>query len=220
MFEFWIEYDINPLIIFNQKGNIIYYNQEAEIFLSYINKKEVFEFTIKNAPKSPEIKTEFKKVHFKDFEFNGFSIGYEDEEKIGVRFFINTDIHSIKLEELEKVDLSMILNFAIEYVSLKQNTKFKIYFDPSIPEIYINKKAFLNLLFDIFENQKEIYIETKINIGEYIKLNNKKYPIISVIIKTFPKKQIKNNFFEVINKKDGYIIQIPLIKEKNENSNS
>jgi nitrogen-specific signal transduction histidine kinase len=220
MFEFWVEYDINPLIIFNQKGNIIYCNQEAEIFLSYINKKEVFEFTIKNAPKNPGIKSEFKKVHFKDFEFNGFSIGYEDEEKIGIRFFINTDIHSIELEELEKVDLSMLLNFAIEYVSLKQNTKFKIYFDPSIPEIYINKKAFLNLLFDIFENQEEIYIQTKINIGEYIKLNSKKYPIISVIIKTKPKKQIKNNFFEVINKEDGYIIQIPLIKEKNENSNS
>jgi nitrogen-specific signal transduction histidine kinase len=222
MFEFWCEYDINPLIIFNQKGNIVYCNQEAEIFLSYINKKEVFDFTLKNAPKEAGIKTEFKKISFKDFEFNGFSIGYENDSQIGVRFFINTDVHSIHLEELEKVDLSMIINFAIEYINLKQSTKFNIYFDPSIPEIYLNKKAFLNLLFEIFEELKEAYIETKVNIGEYIKVNQKKYPIISVIVKTIPKptKNFKSSYFEIINNEEGYIIQIPLIKEKNENNNS
>jgi len=62
MFEFFIEYDINPVIFFNEKGHIDYCNQEAEIFLSYINKKEVFEFTIKNAPNTKGIKTQFKKI--------------------------------------------------------------------------------------------------------------------------------------------------------------
>ncbi|GAB6046030.1 hypothetical protein JCM11957_16290 [Caminibacter profundus] len=220
MFEFWCEYDINPLIIFNEKGNIVYCNQEAEILLSYINKKEVFDFIIKNAPKKAGIKTEFKKIQFKDFKFNGYSIGYQEDTQIGVRFFINTNVHSIHFEKLEKVDLSMLLNFAMEYINLKQNTKFKIYFDPSIPEIYLNKKAFLNLLFEILENQKEAYIETKINIGEYIKVNNKKYPIISVITKLNPLKHIKSPHFEIINNENGYIIQIPLIKEKDENNNS
>ncbi len=221
MFEFWCEYDINPLIIFNQKGNIVYCNQEAEIFLSYINKKEVFDFLLKNAPKKPSIKTEFRKINFKDFEFNGYSIGYKDDSQIGVRFFINTDTHSIiYLEKLEKIDLSMIINFTVEYMNLKQNTKFTVYFDPSIPEIYINKKAFLDLLFEIIENQEKVYIETKINIGEYIKLNQKKFPIISVIIETNKKKHIKSPYFEVINNKKGYIIQIPLIKETYENHNT
>ncbi|MEO1923441.1 MAG: hypothetical protein ABGX25_02855 [Nautiliaceae bacterium] len=220
MFEFWIEYDINPLIIFNQKGNIIYCNQEAEVFLSYINKKEVFDFTIKNAPKEKGIKTDFKKIQFKDLEFNGFSIGYQNDNQIGIRLLINTNVQSIRLEELEKVDLSMLLNFAIEYINLKQNTSFKVYYDPSIPEIYLNKKAFLNLLFDIFENQKEVFIQTKINIGEYIKLNEQKYPIISVIIKCTPLKHFKNNFFEIKTSENGYIIQIPLIKEENENYNT
>ncbi|NPA88490.1 MAG: hypothetical protein GXO01_07235 [Epsilonproteobacteria bacterium] len=220
MFEFWCEYDINPLIIFNQKGHIVYCNQEAEIFLSYVNKKEVFTLAINNAPKNPGMKVEFKKVVFKDFEFNGFMVGYQDDEHIGIRLFINTNTHQISLEELEKVDLAMIINFAIEYVSLRQDTKISLYYDTSIPEVYLNKKALLNLLFEIFENQKEIFIETKIEVGEYIKIDNKKYPIIEMIIKCEPQKQIKSQFFEVINKEDGYIIKLPLIKEAHENSNS
>jgi hypothetical protein len=218
MFEFWCEYDINPLIIFNPKGEILYCNQEAEILLSYINKKEIFQFTIQNAPLNPGIKTEFKKIEFKDFKFTGYSIGYKDEKSIGVRFFINTNINTPQLEELELIDINTLINFAIEYTKLNQNTEFKIYIDPSIPSAYINKNALLNLLFEIFENQSHIYIQTKINLGEYIKIGNKKYQILEVNIKCKNKKRIKNQFFEVINKKDGYTIQIPLIKEKNENS--
>ncbi len=220
MFEFWCEYDINPLIIFNQKGNIIYCNQEAEIFLSYVNKKEVFNLAINNAPKEKGIKVEFKKVVFKDFEFNGFMVGYENEEQIGIRLFINTNTHQITLEELERVDLAMIINFAIEYVSLRSDAKISLYYDTSIPEIYLNKKALLNLLLEMFENQDEIYIETKIEVGEYIKIENKKYPIIEIFVKTTPKKQIKSQYFEVINKDNGYIIKLPLIKEADENSNT
>jgi nitrogen-specific signal transduction histidine kinase len=214
MFKFWLEYDINPLIIFNQKGHIHYCNQEAEIFLSYINKKDVFEFAIKNASNEKGIKTEFKKIRFGDFEFNGYSVGYQDEEFIGIRFFINTNTQSIYLEELEKADISMIINFAMEYMSLKKEIKFSTYFDPSIPEIYINKKALLDLLFEIFENYDEIFVKTKVNIGEYIKLNGKKYPLISLIVNVDNPKHVKNQFFEIINKENGYSIQIPLIKDK------
>jgi len=220
MFEFWCEYDINPLIIFNQKGNIVYCNQEAEIFLSYVNKKEVFSLAINHAPKNPGMKVEFKKVVFKDFEFNGFMVGYQDEEKIGIRLFINTNTHQISLEELEKVDLAMIINFAIEYVSLKQESNISLYYDTSIPQIYLNKKALLNLLLEILENQTEVFIQTKIEVGEYIKISNKKYPIIEMLIKCKPKKRIQSNYFEIINKEDGYIIKLPLIKEAHENSNT
>ena len=156
MFEFWCEYDINPLIIFNEKGDIKYYNQEAEIVLSYINKKEIYEFVIKNAPKEKGIKTEFKDIKFNNFEFKGFSIGYEDDKNIGVRFFINTNKHNIELKELEKIELSMLIDFAIEYVTLKEKIKIIKNYDPSIPQLLINKKALLNTLFEILENQKKL----------------------------------------------------------------
>ncbi|NPA11226.1 MAG: hypothetical protein GXO62_03190 [Epsilonproteobacteria bacterium] len=220
MCEFWCEYDINPLIIFNQKGNIIYCNQEAEIFLSYINKKEVFEFVIQNAPSQKGVKTEFKKVKFKEFEFNGYTIGYEDEKKIGVRFFINTNSHSIHLEKLEKVDLSMLIKFAAEYLNLKQETKFSFYFDPSIPEIFVNKNALLNLIFEMLDGKGEVFIETKVNVGEYIKINHKKYPIVEINLKLKNQKNISNPYFEIKQTEDGYTILLPLIKENDEDNHS
>jgi len=219
MFEFWCEYDINPLIIFNERGHIKYCNQEAEIFLSYVNKKEVYEFVINNAPTNPGIKTEFKQVKFKDFEFNGFSIGYQDDTNIGIRFFINTNTHSIELTELEEIDLSMLLNFIIEYVSLKDTT-ITTMFDPSIPTILVHKKALLDIILEMLENQKEAIISTKINVGEYIKIKDKKYQIIEIGIKTEPKISIKSPYFEILNKVDGYTIKIPLIKEIDENNNT
>ncbi len=220
MFEFWCEYDINPLIIFNEKGHIKYCNQEAEIFLSYINTKEVYEFTIKNAPKNAGIKTEFKQVKFKDFEFNGFSVGYQDDSTIGIRFFINTNTHSIELTELEEIDLSMLINFAIEYITLKQNITISTQYDPSIPSIFVYKKALLDLILEILENKKEATITTKIDIGEYIKIKDKKYQIIEIEIKTKPEKTIKSPYFEILNKENGYIIKLPLIKELNETDNT
>jgi len=220
MFEFWCEYDINPLIIFNEKGHIKYYNQEAEIVLSYINKKEIYEFVIKNAPKEKGIKTEFKDIKFNNFEFKGFSIGYEDDKNIGVRFFINTNKHNIELKELEKIELSMLIDFAIEYITLKEKIKIIKNYDPSIPQLLINKKALLNTLFEILENQKKAIISTKIEIGEYIKIKNKKYPVIDIIINTNSKKKITSPYFEVLNNKNEYIIKIPLIKEIDENNNT
>jgi len=219
MFEFFIEYDINPVIFFDEKGNVKYCNQEAEIFLSYINVKEVYNFVIKNASKEKLMLSEFKKVRFNDFEFNGFSIGYNDN-LIGVRFFINTKKNNITISSLEKVDLLKLINFAIEYINLKQNTKFKIFPDLSIREIYINKKELLKILIDIFENQQNVEIITHLKVGEYLKINSKKYPIIELKIKTHTNKKLSSNFFEIENTNEGYNIKIPFIKEYNENNNS
>jgi len=218
MFEFFIEYDVNPVIFFDVKGNVKYCNQEAEIFLSYINKKEVFEFAIKNAPKEA-IKTEFKDVNFDSFEFKGFSIGFFND-LLGVRFFINTSKHQISIENLEKSNLLKLINFAIEYTTLKQNTKFKIYPDLSLNDLLINKKELLHILLKIFENQKEVQIYTKFKVGEYFKTENKKYPIIDIEIKCHTNRKIDSKYFEVLAKHNGYIIKIPLIKETNENNNS
>jgi len=219
MFEFFIEYDINPVIFFDEKGNVKYCNQEAEIFLSYINVKEVYNFVIQNASKEKLMTSEFKKVRFNDFEFNGFSIGYNDN-LIGVRFFINTKKNNITISSLEKVDLLKLINFAIEYINLKQNTKFKIFPDLSIREIYINKKELLKILIEIFENQQNVEIITHLKVGEYLKINSKKYPIIELKIKTHANKKLSSNFFEIENTNEGYNIKIPFIKEYNENNNS
>lgn len=215
MFKFFIEYDINPFIVFDYKSNIIYCNQEAEIFLSYINKKEVFDFAIKHAPKNG-IKTEFKEVKFNKFEFMGYSIGFYDE-KLGIRFFINTEKQNLTLHNLEKVKFSMLLEFIKEYLNFK-NIAVETYYDPSIPEIYLNKKELINIIFEMLENSKKAKIGSKILVGEYMKIDNKKYPLAQIDIITHPFKRIKSDFFEIENHEEGYSIKIPLIKELNENN--
>ena len=220
MFELFIEYDINPIIFFDNKGNVKYCNQEAEIFLSYVNVKEIFNFTLQNAPKDKGIKTIFKEIKFNDFKFKGYSIGYKSDEIIGVRFFINTEKNQISIENLEKTNLLKLINFAIEYITLKQKTKFKIYPDLSFNEIYLKKKELLHILLEIFEKQSNIEIYTHLKVGEYLKINQKKYPIIEIIIKCHPNKKITSKFFEILNENDKYIIKIPFIKEKNENNNT
>jgi len=220
MFEYFIEYDINPVIFFDNKGNVKYCNQEAEIFLSYVNIKDIFKFAIKNAPKESSIKTEFVKIKFNDFTFNGYSVGYKDENLLGIRFLINTKKTSVTIENIEKVDLLKLLNFAMEYTNLRQSTKFKIYPDLSIREIYTNKKALLKTLIKIFEKQKNIEIFTRMKIGEYLKIKQKKYPIIEIEIKCHTNTKIESKYFEIENKNDSYIIKIPFIKEKDENNNT
>jgi len=220
MFEFFIEYDVNPVIFFDEKGNIKYCNQEAEIFLSYVNIKDIFKFIIENAPKEAAIKTEFNQIKFNDFVFNGYSIGYKDENLIGVRFLINTKKTNVTIDHVEKIDLLKLLNFAMEYTDLRQKTKFKIYPDLSIREIYTNKKELLKILIKIFEKQKNVEIFTRMKIGEYLKINNKKYQIIEIEIKCHTNEKIKSKYFEIANKNDSYVIKIPFIKEKNENNNT
>lgn len=220
MFEFFIEYDINPVIFFNEKGHIVYCNPEAEIFLSYVNVKDIFNFTIQNAPNKEGINTKFKKIIFKNFSFNGFSIGYKEDSQIGIRFFINTKKHQFTLKDLEKIDLNKLLDFAIQYINLKQKTKFKVYPDLSIEEIYINKKELLQIFFEIFKNQKKVEIYTKFDISEVVKIDNKKYSLIEIIIKCTPFKELESKYFEIIKKENGYIIKVPFTKEKNENNNS
>jgi len=117
-------------------------------------------------------------------------------------------------------DLLKLINFAIEYIKLKQNTHFKIFPDLSIREILINKKELLKILIEIFENQQKVEIITHLKVGEYLKIENKKYPIIEIKIKTHANKKISSQFFEIENSENGYNIKIPFIKEKDENSNS
>ncbi len=220
MFEFFIEYDINPVIFFDNKGNVKYCNQEAEMFLSYVNIKDIFNFVIQNAPQKNGIKTIFKEIKFSDFNFKGYFIGYKSDDIIGIRFFINTGKNSISVENLEKTELLKLINFAVEYTTLKQNTKFKLYPDLSLNEIYINKKELIRVLLEIFKKQREVKIYTKLKLGEYIKAKDKKYPIIDLEINCHANKKIDSKYFEILNNTDGYIIKIPFIKEKNENNNS
>ncbi len=210
MFKFWIENDINPVIIFNYNKEIEFYNQAAEILLSYINKNDIFEFIVSNL--KDDMITEFKRVKFLDFVFSGYTIGVFNYDYIGVRFFIDTSLHKRDMHNIEKVNVLQLLEFIKNYFSLK-NIDIKIYYDPSIPEFFINKKELLNLIFEIIDTY-DSFISIKIDIGEYMLVDSKKHQIVEIIIKNDNQKEIDSKCFDVVREKDMYIIKLPLLMDK------
>jgi UDP-N-acetylglucosamine transferase subunit ALG13 len=54
VFHLAVEYDINPLVLFDREGKIVYYNREAEILLSYLGVGELFQFALQKSPLPPQ----------------------------------------------------------------------------------------------------------------------------------------------------------------------
>ncbi len=207
MFDKLIEFDINPVIVFNEKGEIIYCNQEAEVFLSSQNVKTIFNFALNNAPKKG-IKTKFEKVKFNKIEFNGYSIFVD--ENLSIRFFIDTTPPNYSLTNLEKIDIIMLIDFVCDIFSLKKDFNIKKLFDPTIPEFYGDKNEIIRLLKNYIS--KDSIISTKIVIGESIIINNKKHPLIEVKIENPNKNDIKSSTYEIKKGENFISIRIPLIQ--------
>jgi predicted aspartyl protease len=189
-FDIWIQKDINPFIVFNEKGKVKYLNDEAEYFLSFVNEKEIFEFAINNLKdKFITINGDFK---FNKFEFVSISIGYEENE-IGIKFYKSLlPVKNIKTEGLEKINLFFILDFCRNYVFLDKKIEFEDIFDIDIPEFYANKKTLINeinLVLSKFKNEKKLKFIVKFMLGEKIKVGNKYYLVIAIIIDSKDKKE-------------------------------
>jgi len=181
--EIWIQKDINPFIIFDEKGKIKYVNNEAEYFLAFVSEREIFEFAINNLKdKFITINGNFK---FNKFEFSSISIGYEENE-IGIKLYKTLIPKTeIKTEGLTKINLFFILDFCRNYVFLDEEIEFEDEFDVDIPEFFANKKELINKINSILENfkqEKKVKFIVKFLIGEKIKVNNKYYSVIVIKI--------------------------------------
>ncbi len=184
-FDIWIQKDINPFVVFNEKGKIEYLNDEAEYFLSFVNEKEIFEFAINNLKdKFITINGDFK---FNKFEFVSVSIGYEENE-IGIKFYKSLlPVKNIKTEGLEKINLFFILDFCRNYVFLDKEIEFEDLFDIDIPEFFADKKALINEINSVlskFKNEKKLKVIVKFMLGEKIKVGSNNYNVIGIIIKS------------------------------------
>ena len=179
--EIWIQKDINPFIIFDEKGKIKYVNDEAEYFLAFVSEREIFEFAINNLKdKFITINSNFK---FDKFEFSSISIGYEENE-IGIKLYKTLIPKTkIKTKSLEKINLFFILDFCRNYIFLDEEIEFEDEFDVDIPEFFANKKELISKINSVLENfkqEKKLKFIVKFLIGEKIKVNNKYYSVISI----------------------------------------
>jgi hypothetical protein len=124
------------------------------------------------------------------------------------------------LEGLELVDLTLFLEWFIDYILLTVgDVCFVTYFDPSIPPFYFNKRELFRLLKKGIEGKNRVEITTKILIGEYILIGKNRFPAVEIGVKVDSPIPLNSNSFDLVVGEDGYKIRLPLIKERNENSN-
>lgn len=183
----WIEYDFNPFILFDASGKIISLNSEAQFLLGASNASTLFEIASHHASQNFGFKTTFMDLEFGRYKFFGITVGYEDEEHLGIRLYQIPSYHfsKPKIDSGEMVNIYTLIDLCISSNSINTNTKFLKDLDPSIPDLRLNTNLFLKLLNRIYSTCKESEtITTKLSfkIGEHIKFDDKKYSLFSITI--------------------------------------
>ncbi|WP_457749208.1 hypothetical protein [Sulfurimonas sp.] len=182
----WIENDYNPFILFSSNAKIISLNSEAQFLLGSVQPSEVFNLAQTYANITFGFKTTFLELDYGRYKFFAITVGYEDEEQIGIKLYqaptykINT-----KKPDGELTNIFTITDLCIASNSISSEISFIKSYDPTIPEVILNANNLIKLLNFIYKAcQKSKRIETKIfyRVGEHIKFNDKKYSLFSIAI--------------------------------------
>ena len=208
----WLEYDYNPFIIFSSKGKVLSLNSEAQFLLGSASASELFELCTAYASVSFGFRTTFLDLEFGRYKFFALTIGYENEDEIGIKLY---QAPTFKLNNPKPIgELTNIYTLVDLCISTNSIGSKKIYlkeFDPTIPEIIIDANSFIKLLNKIYlcfnENEK-IYTKIFYRIGEHIKFEDKKYSFFSIEIKADILNQQKVNELEVLASNTNFYIDI------------
>ena len=221
----WIEFDYNPFVLFNAKGKIISLNSEAQFLLGSANQKEIFALAQAYASVNFGFKTTFVDLEFGRYQFFGLTVGYEDEEQLGIKLY---QTPSFKLSQPKPdgqlTNIYTIIDLCIATNSMTSDTKYTKEYDPTIPEIIINSHKLIKVLnkaYACLEQNNEIVTKVFYRVGEHIKFEEKKYSIFSISLegayldekasKELQALAENNNFY--IDVKNSLTLNIPMITE-------
>jgi len=219
----WIEYDYNPFILFSSSGKILSLNSEAQFLLGSASTQELFGLCTTYASVSFGFKTTFLELDFGRYKFFAITVGYENENEIGIKLYQAPSFRLKKPESTgELTNIYALVDLCISTNSISSNIEHKKEFDPTIPDIIIDTNNFVKLLnkvYQCFYDNEKIYTKIFYRVGEHVKFEDKKYSLFSVEIKaTKVDEQMLNelkvlatnlNFFIDIQK--SVTINIPMI---------
>lgn len=182
----WIEYDYNPFILFNSSAKIVSLNAEAQFLLSYASVEEIFNLATTYANISFGFKTTFLELDFGRYKFFAITVGYENDETIGIKLYQapSFKINKPKLVG-EVVNIYALVDLCILTYSINSKIVFEKDFDPTIPEIIIDSNSFirvLNKIYSCYENSEKIMTKIFYRVGEHMRFEEKKYSIFSIEI--------------------------------------
>jgi len=182
----WIEYDYNPFILFNSNGKIISVNAEAQFLLGSTTPSSLFELAQSYASINFGFKTTFIELEYGRYKFFGVTVGYEDEEKIGLKLYQTPTFKlNTKKPEGELTNIFTITDLCISTNSITSSITYTKDYDPTIPDIIVDSSKLIKLLNKMYDCvQDNGIINTKVfyRVGEHIKFDNKKYSIFSISI--------------------------------------
>lgn len=182
----WIEYDYNPFILFNSSAKIVTLNSEAQFLLSYASAEEIFNLATTYANISFGFKTTFLELDFSRYKFFAITVGYENDETIGIKLY-QAPSFKINRPKLigEVANIYALVDLCILTYSINSKIVFDKDFDPTIPEIIIDSNNFirvLNKIYFCYEKNEKIMTKIFYRVGEHIKFEDKKYSIFSIEI--------------------------------------
>jgi len=207
-FEEWVELDLNPIISFNSNGKIIYSNSEAQFLLSRIKQKELFDLAIKYAPQSFGADTSYIDLTIKNYTFYAITVKYETEDEIHMKLYKSAMVKKeskLNIQNVNNTNIFTLLDLAISTNKIKTDINYIKNYDPSIPDFKLDASSFiktLGLIFEAFNNASTITSSIMLKIGEYIRIDGKKYSLITVEISS----DKAGDLSRVIHKEDSSFI--------------
>jgi nitrogen-specific signal transduction histidine kinase len=208
----WIEYDYNPFILFNAQGKIVTLNAEAQFLLGSTTAGELFDLAKTYASINFGFKTTFVELEYGRYKFFGLTVGYEDEEQIGIKLY---QAPTYKLNTTkpngELTNIFTIIDLCIATNSINSDIVFKKDYDPTIPDVIIDSNKLIKLLNKIYEYFKENEtIRTRVffRIGEHIKFEDKKYSIFSISVESQSGDSMKREELDILAKSNNFYIDI------------
>ena len=222
-FEEWVELDLNPILSFSSNAKILYSNSEAQFLLNRIKQKELFDLALSYAPKTFGALTSYIDLTIKNYTFYAITVMYENEDEIHMKLYKSAMVkkeNTLNIKNINVTNIFTLVDLSISTSKIKSDINFIKNYDPSIPEFKLDASSFiktLNQIFDAFKGNKNVSCSILLKIGEYIKIDEKKYSLISVEISTdkendFSSLNIKENNSFILTKDDTKVtIDLPLI---------
>ncbi len=208
----WLEYDYNPFILFDSNAKVISLNSEAQFLLGVASTQELFELASSYSSITFGFKTTFLELEFARFKFFGLTVGYENEETIGIKLYQTPSFKIDKPKPTgELTNIYTLVDLCISTNSINSKIEFIKEFDPTIPEVVINSNNFikvLNKVYGCFLENNTISTKIFFRVGEHIKFKDKKYSLFSIEIKSENQNNKKIDELKIFAKNSNFFIDI------------
>ena len=226
-YKFFLENDNNPFILFNANKRIVYLNTAAEFLLGRVSKYDLYEMCIEHAPKEYGSKMTYLNLRYDDLSFYGITVGYQDDEYIGIRLYQSVKNRQPTAKELTKfidTDINTLLETSISLVAMQEQFDIKLMIDMDIPEFKISQNDFFKIMrkcFNSFHSGSKLNISLKLRVGETIYVKNKRCKLVKLEIKTQNERDCsedqelerlcENNFIDYLADQSKIRLLIPML---------